>query len=72
MSIDLSNLHIEKFVIHTVPLRTPERTPGRIIYARNVLKLPTEAAATVTARITEALGRSSHSIEVTLVEPRCI
>lgn len=68
MSIDLSNLQIEKFAIHTVPKRTPERTAGKVTYARKVLKLPAAAAATVTARITEALGRSSHSVEVAVVD----
>jgi hypothetical protein len=68
MSIDLANLKIDKFVIHTVPMRTAQRTPAQPIYAKKVIKLPPEAAASVQVRITEALGKSSHSIEVTFAE----
>ena len=64
MSIDLANLKIDKFVIHTVPMRTAQRTPGQPIYASKIIKLPPQAAASVQIRITEALGKSSHSIEV--------
>jgi hypothetical protein len=68
MSIDLTNLRIQKVVIHTIPERGPDRTPAKPIYATKVINLPPEAAASVRARITEALGKSSHSIEVSLVD----
>lgn len=64
MSIDLANLKIDKFVIHTVPKRNADRTPCQPIYAKKVINLPPLAAASVQVRITEALGNTSHSIEV--------
>jgi hypothetical protein len=64
MSIDLADLKIDKFVIHTIPKRTADRTVCQPIYAKKVINLPPVAAASVQVRITEALGKSSHSIEV--------
>jgi hypothetical protein len=37
-------------------------------FATNVLKLPPEPAATLQKRITEALGKSSHGVEIALIE----
>lgn len=64
MSIDLANLKIDKFAIHTIPKRNADRTACQAIYAKKVINLPLIAATSVQVRITEALGNTSHSIEV--------
>ena len=66
MQLDLSNMTINKVVIHTVPVRTEDRKPGSPIYGKSVIKLPLASAGTFQKRITESLGKSSHGIEVAI------
>ncbi len=64
--LDLSNMSIAKVVIHTVPERNDDRTPGLPIFAKSVIKLPKGSEATFQKRITESLGKTSHGIEVAI------
>lgn len=68
MSIDLTNMKIERVVIHTVPKRTVDRAPGTPTYATGIITLPPASSATFQARVVEALGGSSHGIAVAIVE----
>lgn len=68
MSIDLSSMKIERVAIHTVHKRTAKGIASVPAYATNVFRLPPVPAASLQTRITEALGKSSHGVEVKLVE----
>jgi hypothetical protein len=70
MALDLQDMTISKVVIHTVPIRTQERTPGAPVYAQTVIKLPAASAVTFQKRITDSLGKSSHGIEVSINDER--
>lgn len=68
MSVDLTNMKIERVVIHTVPKRTVDRGPGTPTYATGIITLPPASSATFQARIVEALGGSSHGIAIGIVD----
>ncbi len=68
MSLDLSNMKIDRVVIHTVPKRTASRGPGAPIYGTSIITLPATSAATFQARIVDALGGTSHGIAVGIVD----
>lgn len=68
MAVDLTFMTIDRVVIHTVHKRSAQKTPVSPSYGTGVIRLPTGPAATLQTRITEALGQSSHGIEVSIVE----
>lgn len=68
MSIDLSSMKIERVVVHTVHMRAARGLATRPTFAKNVFRLTGVPAASLQTRITEALGKSSHGVEVKLIE----
>lgn len=68
MSIDLSFMTIDRVVIHTVHRRDKQKQPVLPTYGSGVIHLPAGPAATLESRILEALGDSSHGIDVAIVD----
>lgn len=68
MGIDLSFITIDRVVIHTVHRRDKQKQPVLPTYGSGVIKLPAGPSATLESRILEALGDSSHGIDVKIID----
>lgn len=68
MGIDLTCMTIARVVIHTIHKRAGKSLPSAPTYATTVFRLPPGPAATLQTRITQALGKSSHGVQIKFVK----
>ncbi|MCB4363384.1 nucleoid-associated protein [Hydrogenophaga taeniospiralis] len=64
--MSFENLSIGRLIIHEVFARGPDRALVQPNYGNQLLVLPQEARDALQARITNALGQSSHGVEMSI------
>lgn len=60
------NLNISRIIIHEIFKRNADRTIREPQFSNQLIQLDTEARDALQLRITEALGQSSHGVEMTI------
>jgi nucleoid-associated protein YejK len=68
MSLNLMGLEIIRVVMHHIPKRQDGRLPATPSYGEQLIELSPRAKDAFQLRITEALSRRSHGIEVAIVD----
>ncbi len=66
--MSFENLSIGRLIIHEVFARGVDKAMVQPIYGTQLLELPQDARDALQARITNALGKSSHGVEMTIRE----
>lgn len=65
-AFDFGNLTIERFVVHRVYERGPDKTVKPPKLSGHLTKLPPDGADALQRRITSALGSKSHGVEMSI------
>ena len=66
--MSFENLSINRLIIHEVFARGADKALVQPTYGDQLLVLPQDARDALQARITNALGKSSHGVEMTIRE----
>lgn len=67
-TMPFQNLTINRIVMHEVFKRNEDRTPRPPKYGEHLIELDVDAKGVLQQRITNALGQSTHGVEMTVTE----